>query len=53
MPKNVKFPVDKVLDDGSSVSWIAPDRKSKNKGGAKIQVRVIDYTIDYVNEQET
>ena len=53
VPKNVKFPVDKVLDDGSYLSWIAPDRKSKNKGGARIQVRVIEYTIDSENGQET
>ena len=53
VPKNVKFPVEKVLDDGSYLSWIAPDRKSKNKGGSKIQVRVIEYTIDSDNEQQT
>jgi hypothetical protein len=53
VPKNVKFPVEKVLDDGSYLFWIAPDRKSKNKGGSKIQVRVIEYTIDSDNEQQT
>ena len=36
VPKNVKFSVDKVLDDGSYLSWIAPDRKSKHKGGSRI-----------------
>ena len=45
MPKNVKFPVDKVLEDGSYLSWIAPDGKSKKKGASKIMVRVIEYTI--------
>ncbi len=45
MPKNVKFPVDKVLEDGSYLSWIAPDRKSKKKGASLIMVRVIEYTI--------
>lgn len=53
VPKNVKFPVNKVLDDGSYLSWIAPDRKSKHKGGSRIQVRVIEYTIDSENGQQT
>lgn len=46
VPKNVKFPVEKVLSDGSYLSWIAPDGKSKKKGGTKILVRVIEYTIN-------
>jgi hypothetical protein len=46
MRKNVKFPVDKVVDDGSYLSWIAPDGKSKKKGAIKIMVRVIEYTIE-------
>jgi len=46
VPKNVKFPVEKVLEDGSYLSWIAADGKSKKKGGRKIMVRVIEYTID-------
>ncbi len=46
VPKNVKFPVEKVLEDGSYLSWIAPDGKSKKKGCTKIGVRVIEYTID-------
>jgi Insertion element 4 transposase N-terminal/Transposase DDE domain len=46
MPKNVKVPVDKVLSDGSYLSWIAPDGKSKKKGAGKIMVRVIEYTIE-------
>nr|WP_265277029.1 IS4 family transposase [Nostoc sp. KVJ3] len=53
VPKNVKFPVEKVLEDGSYLSWIAPDRKSKNKGGTQIQVRVIEYTIDSDDGQKT
>lgn len=53
VPKNVKLPVDKVLNDGSYLSWVAPDRKSKNKGGTRIQVRVIEYTIDSENGQQT
>ena len=39
IPANVKFEVEKVLDDGSYLSWINPDGKSKKKGGTKIQVR--------------
>lgn len=46
VPKNVKFPAEKVLEDGSYLSWIAPDGKSKKKGGTKITLRVIEYTID-------
>ncbi len=52
VPKNVKFPVEKVLDDGSYLSWIAPDGKSKKKGGTKIGVRVIEYTIDTDGEPQ-
>lgn len=44
MPANVKFQVEKVLEDGSYLSWIAPDGKSKKKGGTKLTVRVIEYT---------
>lgn len=46
VPANAKFPVDEVLDDGSYLSWIHPDGKSKKKGGSKILVWVIEYTID-------
>jgi hypothetical protein len=53
VPANVKFQVEKVLDDGSYVSWIAPDRKSKKNGGTRIQVRVIEYTIDADGQQQT
>jgi hypothetical protein len=42
-----------VLDDGSYLSWIAPDGKSKKKGCPKIQVRVIEYTIDTDTGQQT
>ena len=51
--KNVKFPIEKVLEDGSYLSWIAPDRKSKKKGGTRIAVRVIEYTIDSGDGQQT
>lgn len=52
VPKNVKFQLEKVLEDGSYLSLIAPDGKSKKKGGTKIQVRVIEYTIDTDESQQ-
>ncbi len=53
VPANVKFEVELVLDDGSYLSWIYPDGKSKKKGGTKIQVRVVEYTIDCDEQQQT
>jgi len=53
MPANVKFDVEKVLDDGSYLSWIYPDAKSKKKGGKELYVRVIEYTIDTEAGQQT
>ena len=53
VPKNVKFAAEKILDDGSYLSWIYPDGKSKKKGGIKILLRVIEYTIDSEEEQKT
>ena len=53
IPKNVKFEVELVLDDGSYLSWIYPDSKSKKKGSTKIQVRVIEYAIDVGEQQQT
>lgn len=32
VPANIKFSVEKVLVDGSYLSWIYPDGKSKKKG---------------------
>lgn len=52
VPANVKFQVEKVLEDGSYLSWIAPDGKSKKKGGTKIGVRVIEYTINIDGEEQ-
>lgn len=45
IPKNVKFAPVQELPDGSYLSWIHPDRKSKKKGATRIQVRVIEYLI--------
>lgn len=53
VPAHVKFEVETVLDDGSYLSWIYPDGKSKKKGGTKIQVRVIEYKIDTGEQQQT
>ena len=53
IPKNVKFSVEKVLDDGSYLSWIAPDGKSRKKGYGSIQVRVVEYTIDEIGTPQT
>ena len=53
IPANVKFEVEKVLDDGSYLSWIYPDGKSKQKGGKELYVRVIEYTIDTEAGQQT
>lgn len=46
IPAKVKFEVVQELADGSDMSWIAPDRKSKKKGAARIPVRVIEYVIE-------
>jgi hypothetical protein len=53
VPKNVKFAAEKILDDGSYLSGVYPDGKSKKKGATKILLRVIEYTIDSEEEQKT
>lgn len=53
VPANVKFEVDKVLVDGSYLSWINPDGKSRKKGSTKICVRVIEYKINTDSGQQT
>ncbi len=53
VPATAKFQVVQVLEDGSYLSWIAPDRKSQKKGALRIQVRVIEYTIDSDTESQT
>ena len=52
VPANVKFEVVEPLSDGSYLSWIAPDRKSKKKGATRIPVRVIEYVIEEDSEQQ-
>jgi len=46
VPSHVKFQVIETFDDGSYLSWIAPDGKSKKKGATRIPVRVIEYMIE-------
>lgn len=52
VPKNVKFPVVQVLEDGSYLSWMAPDGKSKIKGATPLMVRVIEYKIETETESQ-
>jgi Transposase DDE domain len=53
LPANVKFEVEQVLEDGSYLSWINPDGKSRKQGAVKIQVRIIEYKIDSDSEPKT
>lgn len=53
VPANVKLEAEQVLSDGSYLSWIYPDRKSKKKGCSRLQVRVIEYTIDASDQAES
>lgn len=53
VPKNVKFEVVQTFEDGSFLSWIAPDRKSRKKGASRIPLRVIEYTIEEKGEEQT
>jgi len=46
VPAHVKFEVVKALDDGSYLSWIAPDGKSLKLGATRIPVRVIEYIVE-------
>jgi hypothetical protein len=47
-----KFKVVQILEDGSYMSWIAPDRKSKLQGAQRIPVRVIEYSIEENGQQQ-
>lgn len=53
VPKHVKFEVVQTFEDGSFLSWIAPDSKSKKKGAERIPVRVIEYTIEEKGVEQT
>jgi hypothetical protein len=53
VPKNVKFEVVQTWEEGSFLSWIAPDRQSKQKGAQRIAVRVLEYTIEVNGAEQT
>ena len=53
VPKNVKFEIVQTFEDGSFLSWIAPDRKSQKKGAERIPIRVIEYTIEAKGVEQT
>lgn len=53
VPANVKFEPVKHLDDGSYLSWINPDRKSRKNGATRIQVRVIEYQAEEEGQTKT
>ena len=46
VPSHVKFEVVKVFNDGSYLSWIAPDGQSKKKGATRIPIRIIEYIVE-------
>lgn len=52
IPANVKFLVEKPLEDGSYLSWIYPSGKLRKKGCQPILVRVIEYTIEHPDNPE-
>lgn len=49
---NVKFVVEKPMDDGSYLSWIYPSGKLRQKACKPIIVRVIEYTIEHPENLE-
>jgi hypothetical protein len=51
--KHVKLEVVPTLEDGSFLSWIVPDAKSKKKGAKRIPIRVIEYTIEAKGVEQT
>ena len=48
IPANVKFLVEQPLQDGSYLSWIYPSGKLRKKGSQPILVRVVEYTIEHL-----
>ena len=50
IPSNVKFLNETQLEDGSYLSFINPPGKFIKKGFEPIQVRVIEYTIENLND---
>lgn len=52
MKKNASLPCEKRLEDGSYLSTIYPSAKDRRHGRNGLQVRVIEYTIDGLEEGE-
>ena len=52
IPANVKFLNDKLLEDGSYLSWIYPSGKLRKKGCEPILVRVIEYKVENLDNFE-
>jgi hypothetical protein len=50
IPSNVKFINETQLEDGSYLSFINPPGKFRKKGFEPIQIRVIEYTIENLND---
>jgi hypothetical protein len=50
IPSNVKFLNETQLEDGSYLSFINPPGKFRKKGFKPIQIRVIEYTIENLND---
>jgi len=50
IPSNVKFLNETHLEDGSYLSFINPPGKFRKKGFKRIQLRVIEYTIENLND---
>ena len=50
IPSNVKFQGGTQLEDGSYLSFINPPGKFRKKGFKPIQIRVIEYTIENLND---
>jgi hypothetical protein len=50
IPSNVKFLNETQLEDGSYLSFISPPGKFRKQGFEPIQLRVIEYTIENLND---
>lgn len=52
MKKNASLPCEKRLEDGSYLSTIYPSAKDRRRGRNGLPVRVVEYTIDGLEEGE-
>ena len=53
IPSNVKFLKETQLEDGSYLSFINPPGKFRKKRFRPIRLRVIEYTIENLNDPKT